>query len=463
MRYRFGLVLLLAVLCASAASATVYVKWDSPGPTFDGNSWATAYHTVQAGINDADTNDEEVWVARGTYAEAVTLRDGVYVYGGFAGDETALSQRDWGANVTTIDGGASAATVTGADDSGIDGFVIKNSGINTAVLCSGTSPVIANNRIEGNYTNDGINCLNYSSPSIAWNTITRNLEGIYCEFHSSPVITNNAIVDNRNSAIFLSDYCSPTVANNLLARSQVYYGIYCQTHCSPDIVNNTVTGNAYIGVFAYDYSSPTVANNIVTGSFLGVHVVSFSFPVLSHNDVYGNTINYSGDASPGTGDISLNPLFDTDGYHLTFGSPCVDAGDDSVVETGWTDIDGQPRTIGAHVDIGADEYLLARIDIRPGDYPNYINLKSKGVVAVAVLSTSWFDARKINPATVLFAGAPPVRWRLTDIDHDGDRDLLLHFNTQDLDLTSSSTYATLTGRTTDGLQFGGTDTVIIMP
>lgn len=107
--------------------------------------------------------------------------------------------------------------------------------------------------------------------------------------------------------------------------------------------------------------------------------------------------------------------------------------------------------------------IEVEIDIKPGSYPNSINLKSKGVVPVAVLTTGDFDASTVDPDTVEFAGAEPVRWALEDVDDDSDLDLLLHFKTQDLDLTEDSTEATLTGETLDGVQIEGTDTVNIVP
>ena len=103
------------------------------------------------------------------------------------------------------------------------------------------------------------------------------------------------------------------------------------------------------------------------------------------------------------------------------------------------------------------------IDIKPGSDPNSINLKSKGVVPVAVLTTEDFDASTVDPSTVEFAGASPVRWTMEDVDDDGDLDLLFHFKTQELNLTEDRTEATLTGMTYDGQPVEGTDTVNIVP
>jgi len=107
---------------------------------------------------------------------------------------------------------------------------------------------------------------------------------------------------------------------------------------------------------------------------------------------------------------------------------------------------------------------LVSVDIKPGSYPNSINLGSKGVVPVAVLTTSEFDASTVDPSTVVFAGAYPVRWVMQDVDYDGDMDMLFFFKTQDLtSLSSASTDATLTGATYIGQPIQGTDTVNIVP
>jgi len=66
-----------------------------------------------------------------------------------------------------------------------------------------------------------------------------------------------------------------------------------------------------------------------------------------------------------------------------------------------------------------------------------------------LLTTIEFDATTVDPATVLFAGAIPVKWITKDVDNDGDLDVVFHFKTQELKLDSSSTEATLIGETTN--------------
>jgi hypothetical protein len=80
-----------------------------------------------------------------------------------------------------------------------------------------------------------------------------------------------------------------------------------------------------------------------------------------------------------------------------------------------------------------------------------------------VLTTPDFEASTVDPSTVWFADARPVRWTLEDVDSDGDVDMLFHFNTQELGLDPCSTEATLTGAAGSGQPIEGTDSVNIVP
>ena len=116
------------------------------------------------------------------------------------------------------------------------------------------------------------------------------------------------------------------------------------------------------------------------------------------------------------------------------------------------------------------EALNVGVDIKPGDSPNTINLKSKGVLPVAILSTDTFDATTVRPETVLLAGASvrlkgngqPV-FSFEDVNGDGRLDIVLQFETQSLEITSTDTQANLTGRTKDGLRIVGHDDIRIVP
>ncbi|MFZ5559889.1 MAG: right-handed parallel beta-helix repeat-containing protein [Patescibacteria group bacterium] len=109
-------------------------------------------------------------------------------------------------------------------------------------------------------------------------------------------------------------------------------------------------------------------------------------------------------------------------------------------------------------------YRIIDIDIKPDNYPNSINLKSKGVTPVAVLSDKFFDAKNVAIESIVFAGAKPLRGNFEDVDNDGDLDLILHFKTQSLKLSSTDTEAVLVGRLVDGslIKIKGIDSIRIV-
>jgi len=97
------------------------------------------------------------------------------------------------------------------------------------------------------------------------------------------------------------------------------------------------------------------------------------------------------------------------------------------------------------------------------DFPNSINLASKGIVPVTILSSSGFNVVDVDVNTVKFAGASPERFVYEDVNSDGVPDLVFFFRTQELNLNISTTEATLTGKLRDGGSVTGSDSVRIVP
>ncbi|MEI7035593.1 hypothetical protein [Fulvimonas yonginensis] len=105
-----------------------------------------------------------------------------------------------------------------------------------------------------------------------------------------------------------------------------------------------------------------------------------------------------------------------------------------------------------------------RVDIKPGQRVNTIDLASEPTLRVAVLTTKGFDAASIDPRSVRFGNG---RARvisdnghygyLKDVDGDGDLDLLLLFRTSDVAIQCQDIYQSLkavaNGKTVIGFDF----------
>jgi len=396
------LVLLGACVClgpVTPAGAVVRYVNGGAAPGGDGLSWATAHDSLSTALAAAQLGDQ-IWVAAGRYVGNFTLAMGVGLYGGFAGTETELAQRDWTANPTILDGNRTGAVVTSpaatTASTRIDGFTITNgSGMVSSwstygggLVLINSSPTIANNTITGNSapSRGGGLYLARSAPTIINNTISGNVVtgnsldygrggGLYL-YSSSPTIASNTITGNvvtgnnldygRGGGLYL-DSSSPTIANNTITGNgaDLGGGLSLSNSSSATIANSTITDNAagYGGAVYLDYSSPTIANTIVAFNSSGIYRYNASeTPTLRYNCVYGNNAyHYSGLSDPtGTdGNISADPRLADSRYgntHIQPDSPCVDAGNNADA-SGDLDMDGQARIqpLGGIVDIGADE------------------------------------------------------------------------------------------------------------
>jgi len=109
--------------------------------------------------------------------------------------------------------------------------------------------------------------------------------------------------------------------------------------------------------------------------------------------------------------------------------------------------------------------IEVEIDIKPGSFPNSINLDSQGVIPVAILTTDDFDAHFVDGKTVRFGPqeAQAEHWALEDVDSDGDEDMILHFRTQDTGIRAGDTEAELRGETVHGWAIYGSDSVRTVP
>ena len=105
------------------------------------------------------------------------------------------------------------------------------------------------------------------------------------------------------------------------------------------------------------------------------------------------------------------------------------------------------------------------VDIKPGSFPNSINIKSMGVVPVAILGTPEFDPTTIDPTTLAFGpdGASAVSYSIEDVDGDGLLDLIAHFAQKATGIACGDTAAIISGETFSGLSIDGADSVNPVP
>lgn len=281
--------------------------------------------TIQAAIDAADIGDT-VRVDPGTYTENLRLRSGVNVVGS-----------GYSSTILRGLGNSNVVTAIGTTNSRFEGFKITRSGTNTGhagVNISGGNLLLNNNWIIG------------------------NLNGVRLTTGSSSVIRNNIIEKNGTTNPGQTGYgilcasSTPLIANNLVV-SNSGLGISIQFGASSgaQVINNTIADNTESGIWCYSLANAILKNNIVTRNRLGIYASVGALPLISFNDVFGNTVrNYEsqtgGIANPGPGDISVDPRFDllsTPPFHLAVTSPCLNAGDPNPL---MNDVDGSRNDMG---------------------------------------------------------------------------------------------------------------------
>lgn len=255
-------------------NATVYVDASIGSDDYDGSSLTCRGNgvgpkkTIQAGV-DITPKSRICYVAPGDYCEQIAMAEGVRLAGA-------------GAEITFIDGGNRRGNVITISDCNaaqtiVYGFTIRNGS------CFGDNA------------------------------------GIRVQESSNVVIRNNVITANR--------------ADGIRAYSS-----------SAKIVNNTIARNGRNGIMACASSNLEIVNNIIVDNISmwpasceygwGLYSTSWAVINSSYNNIWKHNINYgigtAGICSPGTGDVSTDPMFvdPLENFHLSSGSPCIDAGVD---------------------------------------------------------------------------------------------------------------------------------------
>jgi hypothetical protein len=223
---------------------------------------------------------------------------------------------------------------------------------------------------------------------------------------------------------------------------------------STDVAFNMVLGGG-VHVFALTVSdgSESAVDEVVIAVNVDETAPSISAP--EDVSVYANTAGgFSG--SIGMPEVSdqcdANPLISNNAPQV------FTLGETEVI---WTATDAAGNSATAKQIVTVQRFPIL-VDIKPESDNNVVNLKSKGVIPVAVLTDADFDATLLDASTLLFGrgqAKPDHGGHLEDVDNDGDIDLMLHFRVQDTELLSSDNEILLIGQTVSGIPVAGSDAV----
>ncbi|MFN8357680.1 MAG: choice-of-anchor Q domain-containing protein [Spirosomataceae bacterium] len=354
----------------------IYVNQATGSDDNDGNSWNTAFKTLQKALAAACTNTQ-IWVATGTYypdegpsttnnerSMSFAMKEGVKLYGGFAGNEATLTARNWATNVCILSGeiqqdnnlknnsyhviynygnGLTQAAV-------LDGFIIQegysnvsgNNNYGGGLFVNGSSPLIVNCIFRANRSLGGsATALSFSNTSFincAFEGNTSPFSTLLIQQDSAPTFRNCSIAGNQGAAISLVMNADPTFRNCI------------------------VWGNSSsLDVYDSDQSIAIYHYSLIEGLNPGGTNLDGTNP--TNNPLFVNLPDYS--LAPTTsGDLSLQAC-----------SPVINAGNDSYNDT-TTDLAGNNRKFGV-IDLGAYEF---QSNVNPR--PTAIAGTTSGVVCV---------------------------------------------------------------------------------
>jgi hypothetical protein len=307
------------------------------------------YPTIQAAISAAVPGD------------TVLVADGLYTGDGnrdisFLGKAITVRSQN-GPQLCIIDCQASPDTPHRSfafnsgegSDSVLQGFTLRN----------GATPQGA---IADTFNGAGVLCTQESSPTLRDLVITGSWAGcwggaICCSFNSHPLIDRCVIVDNYSDddggGIFAWAGSMPTIMNTVIAGniSRISGGGITTFSSGVTVLNSTIVGNgAIVGSGVWAASNTTFSNSIIWGNDGAADVAGS--PAITWSLVEGGY--------PGEGNVDMAPNFhdaEAADYRLAAHSPLIDRGDPAYEpDEAETDADGNPRLVGARIDMGAYEF-----------------------------------------------------------------------------------------------------------
>ncbi len=253
-------------------------------------------------------------------------------------------------------------------------------GCGGAICTESSNALILNNTMIDNLADSGgaIATTEYGTPIVRGNYMADNSAlngggGMYLGARSSPLIEYNIITSNSSSGwgggginswtsfIYYNTY--PTIRNNLITYNTASKGggLYCR-YDRAVITNNTIAYNSAGyggGIHALNYpaQAPLVDKCVHWGNTASIEGAQVDVEEATGSAIW---LSYCivQDGWAGAGNVNANPSFiDPDGeddlpgtlddnFRADFGSPCIDAGDNSALPGNVTeDLDSNPRFV----------------------------------------------------------------------------------------------------------------------
>ena len=391
------LALLLTALAPTAhAQSVIYVDRDASGAN-DGSSWANAYTNLQTAIDNA-TGTDQIWIAEGTYKPTFDRggtvqfsylayrnrsfvipdsKDGLKLYGGFDGTETALSQRNPAAHEVILSGDINSNTGGSINDVSFEPDTDSDADSDTRPFTD---------HLRGSYLNGdrkrgfggNVNHVVFLGSGLSRSTV---MDGVTITggFAVAQFATQNGFVggEQRNfGGGLFCDGCSATIRGVTFRGNYAHVrggAVYVTGGGSPRILNSVFWGNNAGG------QPPTLSDP------LGDQEFAFYF-VSGPGDTNGSFLTKS--ISDGEGAAVYNDDGSPDLHFLTFFQH-PDSGDASTLEN--VSISGDDALNADLELLGAVRAPVSDLDLDP-DSPTFLQITAENSSLVDQSSASRLPA-----------------------------------------------------------------------
>lgn len=340
-----------ARILAAARPSVLFVNAQATGNN-SGLSWQNAFTRLDNALRAVQPSITQIWVARGTYKpttntsrdSSFVMRNNLAIYGGFAGTETQLSQRNWVTNKTILSG--DIGVLNNTTDNSYNVVRNDNNGLNNTAIMDGFT-------ITGGNANSA--------------AYVGSVGGAIFNRGGSAVYQNCMLIGNQARVYaggFFSETGTPTLINCVLAGNVAWFGagLYNE-RATTRIISCTLAGNQANGggggFYSFGPAAAFMVNSIVSNnsSGIGVSDLNSTAPVVQNSLIQGGftgTGNLNADAAfiinptPGLGNIG--------DLRLLACSPAVNTGRNVFVQASQiSDLAGAPRIANSTIDMGAFE------------------------------------------------------------------------------------------------------------